>query len=381
MVLAWLLLVPAAHAHLLNMSRVAVDLLPAGRVVVVLELDLSRALGGADGYFAASQAARPLQHPDLAAVAAAVAEATVLTVGEVRVALQPVALVMPRVPREDYHSPLKWPRAELTLHGVLTASGADAGIRHSGVQVVFTPAFLFEEPIAVTLAHPASAATLTRWLVLEQRSPVLNAGPWLESTAGAGAALPAPETREPAVMDVLLRYLLLGFEHILPGGYDHLLFVLGLFLGAARMGTLVMALGFYTLAHSATLALATLGWVPAPAAVVEPLITLSIAWVAAENLRRRDAAGSRYLVTFAFGLVHGLGFAGALGESGLPVDARLAGLVGFNLGVELAQLCFVAALLLLLGWIRRRPGWRPRVVVPASLAVAMLGVAWTVVRL
>lgn len=176
------------------------------------------------------------------------------------------------------------------------------------------------------------------------------------------------------------RYVMLGITHIVPHGLDHVLFVLGLFLLGSRVGPLLWQITAFTLAHTVTLALATFGVVHLPAAVVEPLIALSIAYVAIENLLTDRLRRGRLLLVIAFGLLHGLGFAGVLAELGLPPGERVLGLVSFNVGVELGQLAVVAAAFLLVGWWRGRPAYRRFVVVPASLAIAACGLYWAVTR-
>jgi hypothetical protein len=173
-----------------------------------------------------------------------------------------------------------------------------------------------------------------------------------------------------------------GFAHIVPDGLDHVLFVLGLFLLAASMRDLLLQITAFTAAHSLTLALAYRGIVGVPAGLVEPLIALSIAWIALENLFSRQVSRGRLVVVAAFGLLHGLGFAGALsglGLSGLPFAATLA---GFNLGVELGQLAVVVtAACLLAPWRLDAPARRRWIVQPASLAIALTGLVWAGQRL
>ena len=180
--------------------------------------------------------------------------------------------------------------------------------------------------------------------------------------------------------ETALRYLRLGFRHIVPEGTDHMLFVLGLFLLSPRLRPLLLQVSAFTLAHTATLALSTLGVVRLSPAVVEPLIALSIAYVAAENTLRQELRPWRAALVFGFGLLHGLGFAGALGELGLPRGDFLTGLLAFNAGVELGQLAVLAAAFLATAAIRGKPWYRSRVVVPVSFAIAVVGLCWTVAR-
>ena len=172
-----------------------------------------------------------------------------------------------------------------------------------------------------------------------------------------------------------------GFEHIIPLGADHILFVLGLFFFSLHLGPLLWQVTAFTLAHTATLALATLGVVSVSPAVVEPLIALSIAYVGVENVLRPRLGWWRPGVVFGFGLLHGLGFASVLSDVGGETGNLVARLLGFNLGVELGQLAVIAlafvALALPFG---RKPWWRSHIAVPASLAIAAVGAWWTVER-
>lgn len=152
-------------------------------------------------------------------------------------------------------------------------------------------------------------------------------------------------------------YLRLGVEHIL-GGVDHLLFVLALLLITRGFGRLVKTVTAFTIAHSITLALASLGFVHVPQRPVEAVIALSIVFVAAEIIHLRKgregvAARAPWVVAFTFGLLHGFGFAGALSEVGLPTGHIPLALLFFNVGVEAGQLLFIAAVLSLLALVRR----------------------------
>jgi hypothetical protein len=143
-------------------------------------------------------------------------------------------------------------------------------------------------------------------------------------------------------LDGFLRYIPVGVEHIIPLGLDHILFVLGLFLLAARMRPLLLQVSAFTLAHTITLALAALGYVTVPASIVEPIIAASIVYVAVENIFSRGLNPWRPAVIFCFGLLHGLGFASVLGQYGIPESAFVPALLGFNVGVEIGQLAVIA---------------------------------------
>ena len=137
----------------------------------------------------------------------------------------------------------------------------------------------------------------------------------------------------------------------------------------------------FTLAHTVTLILSTYGVVQLPSRVVEPLIALSIAYVAVENLLTSELRVSRVLLVFGFGLLHGLGFAGVLAELGLPQRNRLVALLAFNGGVELGQLAVILPVWLFLRALERFSVSRRAVVVPASLLIAAIGLYWTATRL
>jgi hypothetical protein len=175
-------------------------------------------------------------------------------------------------------------------------------------------------------------------------------------------------------------YLGLGFTHILPDGLDHLFFVLALLLLSLQLGPALAQLTTYAVAQAITLALAVLGVLSLPGRVVEPLIALSIAWVAFENLRTSELRIGRIALVFAFGLLHGLGFASVLADAGTPRRELGPALLGFNVGVGGAELAVIAAGFVGLGWMRDRPWYRERALRPLSLALGCVGLGWAVAR-
>jgi len=220
---------------------------------------------------------------------------------------------------------------------------------------------------ALTLVSPSGQRSVPIWIAGGQPGPALDlrAGfvdpPWW-MTAGEYAGL--------------------GFTHILPKGLDHILFVVGLFLLGTRWRPLLLQVTLFTIAHSVTLGLSMLGIVSLPSSIVEPLIAFSIAYVAVENLFTTELTPWRGALVFLFGLLHGLGFAGVLGQLGMPRGQFGLALVSFNVGVELGQLSVIALATLAVGWWRlsNREGYRRWVVVPVSLAIALVGLYWTATR-
>jgi hypothetical protein len=235
---------------------------------------------------------------------------------------------------------------------------------------------------------PADARTL-RWLyglVLDpypltiRRADDRTHTEWIEGWNWSDVIDLTGQFREPTRPAIAAEYLVLGYTHILPKGLDHILFVLGLFLLSARLRPILLQVTAFTVAHSLTLALSMYGFVSLPSRIVEPLIALSIAYVAIENLVTSAIKPWRLLLVFGFGLLHGLGFAGVLSGLAMPQAAFLTALVSFNLGVEAGQLTVIGIAALLVAWHRHRPWYHRRVVIPASLAIATIGVYWTITR-
>lgn len=195
------------------------------------------------------------------------------------------------------------------------------------------------------------------------------------------------ELNDRTALETAWLYLQIGVRHILPGGTDHILFVLALFLSTRRLKSLALQITAFTVAHTATLGLASAGVVSPPASIVEPLIAATIAYVAAENILFKDMTRWRPLIVFGFGLVHGLGFAGFIGKVGLPADQFWSALIGFNVGVEIGQLSVVAfaailgtVLMAILNNMGRPALYRTALVIPGSLVIGLIGAWWTIER-
>lgn len=208
-----------------------------------------------------------------------------------------------------------------------------------------------------------------QWVITGEFSEPISMG------AGAGFSF------EDEGSSSVFRYLKVGFIHIIPEGLDHILFVIGLFLLAARFRPLLIQVTCFTLAHTLTLGLSIYGVISLPSSVVEPLIALSIAFVALENVFTSKIRPWRPVLVFLFGLLHGLGFAGVLSEIGLPRDEFLFALVFFNVGVELGQVSVIVAAFVLIGLFRKKEWYRARLTIPLSCIIGLVGLYWTVERI
>jgi hydrogenase/urease accessory protein HupE len=210
-----------------------------------------------------------------------------------------------------------------------------------------------------------------------------NAPQALLDASNTTVTLSAPA---PSLLSTMQRYLVTGIEHIFLG-YDHIAFLVGVVLWARRLIPVIKIVTAFTIAHSITLSLAALNIVVLPGVVVEPAIAASIVFVAMANFFSRDI-DSRWRVTFAFGLIHGFGFASALREVGLPANAVVTALAAFNVGVEVGQVAIVSivvpALIVLdrlMATDRAKPVRAASLVYALSLLISLLGGYWLLTRI
>jgi len=242
-----------------------------------------------------------------------------------------------------------------------------------------------DSTVTLTASLPAGGGPVVMGLAPELGTLIVRQGDGDESyeafLTGGGLTEPMPRggaVAEQGALALFGQYLWQGILHIVPMGLDHILFVLGLFFFAVAWRPLLWQVTTFTLAHTVTLALAALEVVSVSGSIVEPLIAASITYVAFENVWRGGAGRigwGRIAVVFAFGLLHGLGFASVFGE--LDVSGNLpTKLVGFNIGVELGQLLVIAVAFALVGWFAGKPWYRRVIAIPASVAIGLVGLYW-----
>ena len=284
-------------------------------------------------------------------------------------------------------------RIDALRHVLLERVGVWFDDGRSSPQIEYRPATAFDDLaqtpsiVRFTGVVPAGARefSLTNGLAMGsyalnvriRNSPVQTM--WINGTDRSAAvslvAPPPPSTWR----QVAWQYFSLGYTHILPKGADHILFVVGIFLLSARWRSLLLQVSTFTIAHSITLGLTMYGVVSLPAKAVEPLIALSIAYVAVENLLTTELKPWRLALVFSFGLLHGMGFAGVLRDLGLPRAQFLTALLTFNGGVEAGQLSVIAlAAAAVAYWRSNSRSYRRFVVQPASFVIASIGLFWTI---
>ena len=205
----------------------------------------------------------------------------------------------------------------------------------------------------------------------------LTAAPATQPTPGAVSA----QHDEHGGWNTFIGFLRYGFTHVLPEGLDHILFVLGLFLLSRSWKPVLTQVTAFTLAHSLTLGLAAAGLINVPASIVEPIIALSIAAIAIENIFHPEYTRWRLVIVLIFGSIHGLGFASGLAEKPIPQDSFLLALTGFNVGVEGAQLAVIGLAFAATFWLKDETKYRRFVVIPASALIALAGLFWAIQRL
>ena len=352
----------AAEAHLLNMTRVTLVAAPDEAGTLSLEIDLGQSLVSPEAYLALSRLPPADVEGRLTPILERIRSGMTLTADGDIVPLQFTGATFVADSLQAIRNPLTPQMATLRWRIPATpAARLDVSLDQS-----FEPPW----PCLVRVDSARRELPVSRLLTSDRRT----SGP-IPLTDNA------TDRANDDIGDVALVYGWLGIQHIIPRGMDHVLFVLGLFLVGGRRRELALLVSCFTLAHTLTLSAATLGVVDLPATLVEPLIAASIVYVGIEALFGGRHTRFRYVVVFAFGLLHGLGFASVLREIGLPDGLFLLSLLSFNVGVELGQLAVLAAAFVTLGALRSRPAYTLWIKQPGAAIVAGTGAYWLIQRL
>ncbi len=181
---------------------------------------------------------------------------------------------------------------------------------------------------------------------------------------------------------IAVGYFKLGYTHVLPLGFDHILFIVGIFLLNSRIRSVVIQCSIFTIAHSITLGLAACGYILPDSQIVEPLISISILFVAIENIVHNKVNQWRVAVIFLFGLIHGMGFATAIKDIGLSKTHFFESLLFFNIGVEFGQITIILiAYFAIAKWFASKSWYYSRIVYPFSTIIGCIALYWTIERI
>jgi hypothetical protein len=181
---------------------------------------------------------------------------------------------------------------------------------------------------------------------------------------------------------IFSEYVQHGFQHIIPLGLDHIFFIICIFFLNTNIKSIIKQATLFTIAHSITLMLAMKNIIVAPPQIIEPLIALSIVALAAENIIGKSKSSIRSLLIFAFGLLHGMGFASALSSLDFPMYDFSTALIAFNIGVELGQISIILAMYLGIQLIfSAKAYYRTRILIPANVAIGLVAIYWTLERI
>ena len=371
-----LLLASPVHGHVLNMTEVTLSPTAdehAARVVV--RIDLGQSLLSPEQYWSAVNAEKELQARLLAPALDTLASGLVITQSGVPVSLELRSWALEAVSLDAIQNPLTPQMATLTYR----ASGLPEPLQRSNIEVRLRDTLEVPWPCLLRVEVADSSLPFSRLLTQSQRS----SGPFRYDRR---TDLDRPEELLTGLVTTFqnwlpaITWLAVGFQHIVPLGLDHIVFVLGLFFLNSSLVVLLWQVTCFTIAHSITLALAMFGVLAVNATLVEILIAASIVFIGVDNLRQDHSGSLRLLVVGGFGLLHGLGFASALQGLNMPEQDFVFSLVMFNLGVELGQLLVLAAAFLVLGWWRKAAFFKSRIAQPASVSIAGVGLFWLIKR-
>jgi hypothetical protein len=366
-------LAPLAGAHTMTMTQVLVSFGKPDTVDVKIDIDLTLLLGSPERYYEVGTESPQKQRADIGQIVPRVLENLQLIVGQERLRLVFQDFSAAKAQKSDY---LDGSMSKLSTFSFVAELPAST----DPLKLVVPVGAEIDYPIAYTVQIPSVHLSVTRWL----EDGMHESDPFVWVGKAPSAPVSAPVSRvDPDMLQwpsQLALYLRLGFHHIVPEGADHILFVLGLFFLGITWRKLLSQTTVFTIAHATTLFLSTYGILRLQSRYVEPAIALSIAWIAIENVIRPKLGPARLAIVFAFGLVHGLGFASSLSDVPFPKHDFVIALLGFNFGVDFGQLFVIVLAFLAVGWWRNALWFRNRIAIPCSLAIAAVGLFWAIQR-
>jgi hypothetical protein len=382
--LGGLLSLAPASAHMLNVTVAEVEFDDSQEFKATIQVDFTRPLQGADAYYALSLLPPDQQEAKIREITGPLLDDLQFVFGDQIVKPDLVSWDVPKASKADYENYYIGKMTTLVLQGEIPPNRPPFVLNTLAQTTI-------EFPLSLTLLRRDHNIHVTRWLELQGESS--NPFNYDQGETGhkytaevgvdplSGAKLSPFQRFWYVQLGALWIYLRLGFRHIIPGGIDHILFVLGLFFLGISWRKLISQTAVFTVAHATTLYLSSQNIVNLPPWLVQPAIALSITFIALENIFKPKLSAVRLGVVFFFGLVHGLGFAAGLKQLPLPKHEFLMALLGFNFGVDFGQLFVILLAFLAVGWWRNKPWFFARVAVPASALIAFIGALWTIQRI
>lgn len=376
--LCLLFITTTAQAHLLNMTDLHLDTTNPEAVTLRVKIDLGQSLLSPQEYWRTVNMDSREQWVNLEPAVNKLLDGLGIFVNGVPAAANLETWSLTAASLEAVENPLSPQMAELTFNfGNL---GLESSTALANVSVELRIAEWLEVPWPALLRIDSASRELPVSRLLTSNDRSSRSVPLSADSADAGSSFAAKLATAFQGWIPGLSWLAIGFQHIIPWGLDHIVFVLGLFFLSTRLSTLFYQVSCFTVAHSLSLGLATLGMVSVPASIVEPLIAASIIYIAVDNLYSNFLARWRLVVVTLFGLLHGLGFASALSELMLPAENFYTALLMFNLGVEAGQIAVLVLAFAAVGWLRSWPAYTERVARPATVTIAGVGTYWLLKR-
>ena len=376
LLLMWL--ATSAHAHLLNMTDLHFDASDPEAVLLHIRIDLGQSLLTPEEYWLAVNASPEEQLTRIAPVVDRLLSGVHIEMDGRPIAGSLQSWKLEAASLEAIDNSLTPQMALLSFDFGRLGFSSAAELADASLELVIDEGLEIPWPALLRVDTSTRALPVSRLLTANDRRSrpiaLVDTTGNTESSSLATFAL-SFQAWVPG-----LSWLAIGFQHIIPWGLDHIAFVLGLFFLSTRLSTLFYQVSCFTVAHSLTLALATLGFIAVPASIIEPLIAASIVFIAVDNLYNDLLGRWRLLVVTLFGLLHGLGFASALSELMLPAENFYTALLMFNLGVEAGQLTVLAVAFAAVGWLRGRAAYKQRVARPATVTIAGVGTYWLLKR-